>query len=196
MRNRPRPIEVAATIELFAPGAAELARALPGVLEGSDRDAYEERETRFAQGDVPPALASRAAGSDAVLSALDIVEVASTSAHTTEAVTAVYFRLGSRFALHWLRDRMIELPRSSRWQVLARAALRDDLATLQRALTAAVLAASPATTDVEHAIEHWAAVNEASVQRCASMLADIRASRTYDVTTLSVALREARNLVH
>ena len=196
VRNRPRPIEIATTIELFAPGAAELARALPGVLEGSDRDAYEERETRFAQGDVPLALASRAAGLDAVLSALDIVEVASTSAHATDAVTAVYFRLGSRFSLHWLRDRMIELPRSSRWQVLARAALRDDLATLQRALTAAVLAASPATTDVEHAIEHWAAVNAASVQRCASMLADITASRTYDVTTLSVALREARNLVH
>ena len=32
-------------------------------------------------------------------------------------------------------------------------------------------------------------------ERCLRLLADVRASRTYDVTTLSVALREARNLL-
>jgi glutamate dehydrogenase len=91
---------------------------------------------------------------------------------------------------------MTELPRANRWQVLARAALRDDLSSLQRALTAEILQGSPNGQDVDDAIDAWAAINASSVERCASMLADIRASRTYDVTTLSVALREARNLLH
>ena len=195
VRNRRGPIEIAATIQLFAPGAAALAQALPNVLEGSDSDAFEELATRFRQGGVPSALASRAAGMGAVLSALDIVEVAGTTGRGADAVTAAYFRLGSRFALHWLRDRIIELPRASRWQGLARAALRDDLTSLQRTLTSEILQASPETQDVDAVIDAWTAVNTASVERCTSMLADIRASRAYDLTALSVAVTEARNLV-
>jgi glutamate dehydrogenase len=91
---------------------------------------------------------------------------------------------------------MIELPRSSRWEVLARAALREDLSSVQRALAAEVLQASPDTHDVDRAIEAWVAANAPPVERYARMLADIQTSRTYDVTTLSVALREARNLIH
>jgi glutamate dehydrogenase len=196
VRNRRGPIDIAATIELFAPGAAALAEALPGVLEGTDSDTFEELATRFQQGGVPPALAARAAGMGAVLSALDIVEVAGATGRGAEVVTAAFFRLGSRFALHWLRDRIIELPRASRWQGLARAALRDDLTSLQRALTAEVLQFSPEGEAVDGAIDAWAGANAALVERCMSMLADVRASRTYDLTGLSVALREARNLVH
>ena len=44
-----------------------------------------------------------------------------------------------RLELHWLRDRIADLPRDDRWSALARAALRDDLYTLHRALTAEVL---------------------------------------------------------
>ena len=46
-----------------------------------------------------------------------------------------YFRSARRLELDWLRDRIIELPRANRWQALARAALRDDLYSLHRALT-------------------------------------------------------------
>ena len=67
---------------------------------------------------------------------------------------------------------------------------------LLRALTAEVLLASPEGEGVDGAIDAWAGANAALVERCMSMLADVRASRTYDLTGLSVALREARNLVH
>jgi NAD-specific glutamate dehydrogenase len=37
--------------------------------------------------------------------------------------------------------------------------------------------------------------HDAAVERCLGMLADIRASQSYDTTTLPVALREVRNLI-
>ena len=46
----------------------------------------------------------------------------------------VYVKLGSRVGLNWLRDRIIELPRTNRWQALARAALREDLYGVHRSL--------------------------------------------------------------
>ena len=90
---------------------------------------------------------------------------------------------------------MLELPRANRWQVLARAALRDDLSVLSRALTIDILRTAPASNDVDAAISAWTAANSARAERFAALLADIRAARIYDLTTLPVALREARNLL-
>jgi glutamate dehydrogenase len=97
--------------------------------------------------------------------------------------------------LTWLRDRITELPRTNRWQVLARAALRDDLYSLHRALAQDVLEDAGADAAAEEAIVAWRERNEAAVERVLRMLSDIRASRAYDMTTLPVALRELRNLV-
>ncbi|HEY1776912.1 MAG TPA: NAD-glutamate dehydrogenase [Solirubrobacteraceae bacterium] len=195
LRNRTSPLDIAATIEHFAPGVAALSEVLPAVLEGSDRDAYDEMLGRFEAGNVPPELASRAAAMGGLLAALDIVEVASASKRPAATVSRAYFRLGSRLGLHWLRDRMTELPRSSRWQGLARAALREDLGELQRTLTTEVLMSSAADTPAEVAAQEWEATNAEVVARCLRLIAEIRATRTYDVTTLSVALREAHNLL-
>ncbi len=106
-----------------------------------------------------------------------------------------YFRLGSRLELNWLRDRIFELPRANRWQALARAALRDDLYSLHRALTQEVLEAGGTGSDTEVAIEAWRQRNALGLERALGILADIKASRNYDMTTLPVALREVRNLI-
>jgi glutamate dehydrogenase len=128
-------------------------------------------------------------------SVLDIVEVAGATGRELDAVMSTYFRLGSRLELNWLRDRIMELPRSNRWQALARAALRDDLLNLHRALTREVLDAGGSSTGSDAAIDAWSQHNGAAVERCLRILADIKASRIYDTTTMPVALREVRNLI-
>jgi glutamate dehydrogenase len=79
--------------------------------------------------------------------------------------------------------------------VLARAALRDDLMRAHRELTQEVLEAAGDGQAGEEAIEEWAANRSAALERVLNTLADIRASRTYDTTTLPVALREVRSLI-
>jgi glutamate dehydrogenase len=130
-----------------------------------------------------------------LLSTFDIIEVARATKHEPELVTATYFGLGSRLQLNWLRDRIIELPRANRWQALARAALRDDLYSLHRALTQEILDTSRGPADSDAVIDAWSERNGSAVERCLGILADIRASRSYDTTTLPVALREVRNLI-
>jgi glutamate dehydrogenase len=110
-------------------------------------------------------------------------------------VMQVYFLIGAQLDLNWLRDRIIELPRANRWQALARASLRDELLTLHRSLTQEVLQVARRTSDPQEAIDKWHERNEASVERALSMVADVRASRSYDTTTLPVALREVRSLI-
>jgi glutamate dehydrogenase len=196
LRHRRPPLDIAATVADFAPGAQALSRALPGILVDGDRQAWDERVEALTAAGVPPALASRVASLGAWFSALDVVEVADETGHDVGEVAALHFLLGARLHLHWLRDRVAALPREDRWQAMARGALRDDLFTLHSELTADVLREAPAEGDLEARVDAWRAANAAVVERCLSILADIRAGGTYDLTTLPVALREVRNLIH
>ena len=113
----------------------------------------------------------------------------------TVSIPRTDFRLASRLQLAWLRDRIYELPRANRWQALARAALHEDLLGVHRELTREVLESASDGERADAAIEGWESHNRPKLERCLSTLADMRASRTYDTTTLSVALREVRAFV-
>ncbi len=195
VRNNPRGIDIAITNRYYKPGAEMLSEAMPGVLDGVDRVAFDARVAELEESGVPIALARRVAGMPSQLSVFDIVEVERATKRELGVVMSTHFSLGSRLELNWLRDRIIELPRANRWQALARAALRDDLYSLHRLLTREVLETGGRHADSDEAIEAWSHRNGAALERCLSMLADIKASRSYDTTTLPVALREVRNLI-
>ena len=122
-----------------------------------------------------------------MLALFDIVEVAAATERDPEDVLKVYFRLGSRLDLNWLRERIIELPRANRWQALARAALRDDLFNLYRELTRKVLDDRRRRTPTRRRRSTPGRErNGETLERVLGMVADIRASRIYDNTTLPV----------
>jgi glutamate dehydrogenase len=195
VHSYPHDIDVARTTEHFAPGARRLAAALPDLLEGVERENFEERESGLRDAGVREDLARQVAGMPAMLSVFDVVSASEATGRDQDEVSQVYFKLGFGLELNWLRNRIIELPRADRWQALARTALRDELYGLQRALTEEVLNSAPDGADPEAAIEDWRERHAGAVERCLGVLSEIRASRTYDMTTLPVALREVRHLI-
>ena len=54
VRNNARSIDIAATTAYYARGAAMLSGALPDVLDGADRDAFEARVSELEEAGVPP----------------------------------------------------------------------------------------------------------------------------------------------
>jgi glutamate dehydrogenase len=153
-----------------------------------------ERATeQMVEANVPPELAKRGAILGAMFSAVDIVDVAGATGQPLEAVAAVYFTLGDRLKLHWLRDHIEALPRDNRWRTLARSALRDDVYSQQAALTAEILRAVPEEIPALERINAWVDTNPGPVERALQVLSDINSSGTFDLSTLSVALREIRN---
>jgi glutamate dehydrogenase len=194
LRNRRQPLDIATTVSHFAPGVASLAQELPKLLAPADSEALDRMAERFTAQGVPADLANRVASLDALFSGLNVIEVATTCGETVEAVAAVYFALGYRLDLHWLRDQIAKLPSETHWQALAQGALRDDLYSEQRELTAEVLRPGLEDRDAEALIEAWVRENSASVARATAMLDDLREAETLDIAMLSVALREIRNL--
>jgi glutamate dehydrogenase len=188
LAHRSRPLDIGATVNFFSPGAAALQDALMRLLGSSDVEPLMVQADELEQAGVPPGLAQRVAGLATMFSTFDIVEVATDAELAVEEVAAVHFRLGERLELHWLRDRIVALPRDDRWRALARAALRDDLYSLHRSLTAEVL------RQPDHNPDAWIHNNPAT-ERCLQTLAEIRVGHVFDTTTLPVAVREVRNLL-
>jgi glutamate dehydrogenase len=194
LRNRRPPLDIVATVSYFSERTAELSGRIPELLLDGDREALERSTERLVEANVPPDLARRVATLRTMFSALDIVDVADATEESVETAAAVYFTLGDRLRLHWVRGHVETLPRDNRWRALARAALRDDLYSLQAALTAEILRSVPEDLPAQERIDAWVEDNREAVERVLQVLTDINASGAFDLATLSVALREIRNL--
>ncbi|HEV2999120.1 MAG TPA: NAD-glutamate dehydrogenase [Solirubrobacteraceae bacterium] len=195
LRNRRRPLDIAATVAEFAEAERAVSGALPDLLVDADRDAWQARVAALEAVGVPAALAARVASFGALLATLDVVEVARSTGHSVLDVAALHFLVGARLRLHWLRDRIAALPRDDRWRAMARAALRDDAFAVHRDLTQDVLHESPPDGTVEQRLAAWTEANTTTVDRCLGVLDEIRSAGTYDLTTLPVGLREVRALI-
>ena len=194
LRNRPRPLDIAAAISHFGPGTKALAAAAGDVLCAPDREAARRATEEFVAAGVQRSLAGRVGHLESLLPALDLVEVAAATGLSFEEVTAVYFAIDDLLKLHSLRERIAALPREERWEALARRALWEDIQSEHRALTADVLQESENGAVAER-VGTWTAHNAAAVERCMQVLADVKGGDASDLATLSVAVREIRNLI-
>ncbi len=194
VRNRPQPLDIDGTTQYFADGVADLAASLARHVDAGSRRKMDAKAARWIKRGVPKQLAVAVAGFDELPSALDIVEVAVYRDAGVTEVASVYYMLGGRLDLHWLRDQINALPRDNRWQALGRDALRDDLYTRERALTSDVLKIGSPNTPARQRIDQWMRSNALAADRCKRILEDLRSKERADFTMLSVALREIRGL--
>ncbi|PZA20871.1 NAD-glutamate dehydrogenase domain-containing protein, partial [Modestobacter versicolor] len=103
--------------------------------------------------------------------------------------------LAERLGLVPLRELVTGLPRDRRWPSMARATLRDDLATEQATLTADVLGLR--SSDEETAgelVARWVDAWDLSQQRSAAQLAELAGGDRHELAELLVAVRTLRGL--
>jgi glutamate dehydrogenase len=193
--NRRQPLDVAAQVESFTTGVGEVVAQLPKLLKGADAEQLASVSREYERAGVPEDLAARAAAVSAAYSALDIVEVAWDSGRAPVEVAECYFDIVDRLGIGPLRDRITALPRTDRWQAMARAAVREDLYSAQAALTFDVLAAAPGAPDPATRFAAWTDKNQIAVDRARSVLDEIATADTFDLAILSVALRVLRTLL-
>ncbi len=198
VRRRSEKMPIADVIKFFAEGVASIEAALPKLLSTDDRTSQQQSETRLINHHVPEALARTIARADAMYAALDIVEISKMKSRPIALTAAIYFALTGKLSLRWVGAQVSALPTDTHWQSMARAAMRDDLANLQRQLTESVLALSPTAdkvSDADVAIAAWEAHHDKSVARMREVMKDLAAARERDLAMLSVLLRELRVLI-
>ncbi|WP_128000843.1 NAD-glutamate dehydrogenase [Piscinibacter defluvii] len=181
---------------LADPMEQTVARFTPAVAALRDRlepaEAAQPRTQGWITAGVPAPLAARIACADGLVAALDVAEVAEAAQRPLPEVAEVFAAIGARLGLARLRVQIDALPGGSHWQGLAKGALRDDLAGLQRAITQD--AVSGGEGSAAQRLAAWEERNAAVLERAGKLLVELADAKSADLAMLSVALRELRHL--
>jgi glutamate dehydrogenase len=131
---------------------------------------------------------------DILFSGLDIVRIAA-GGYDVGDVAKVYFAIGDRFGLDWLRGAAEGLSAETEWQELAIGAIIDDLYAQQTALASKVVDESGGGAAAEAIIDAWASSNGHRVDRAVGVVGELKTTGTVDLAMLAVANREIRALL-
>nr|MBO2515390.1 NAD-glutamate dehydrogenase [Gammaproteobacteria bacterium] len=189
LQRHPDALDIEPAIARFRPGVALVAGSLPKLLVGATKHRFDEDTRELEEAGLPKPLVRGVATLSLATQILEIVRLADERGFDPRMLARLHFELGSKLGFDWLRDEIEQLAAGDRWHALARAHLRERLATEQRAVLVQILEAGG-----EHALADWMEAARPRVERIERILEDMRAAGSPDLAALSVALREVERL--
>ena len=187
-------LDIAAVVPLYRPGIETLSTHMTAVLGDSQLETFHALQQQYLDVGVPAALARHIAALPTLYPALDLVGVAHDAGLPVDVAARVYFHIGRELGLDWLRGQIETLAVEGHWQAQARATLREDLYTQQRALAAQALANAKDARLAMDRLDDWLNEHASRVQHVQRMLADMKSANIADFPSLSVAMQEVRKL--
>ena len=179
-------LDIRASIERLAPGLEVLERKIRRSLNAAEKAQVQERAEPLLAGGMPKVLANRAASLHLLYPALDVVETAARRQTDVLSVATVFFGLGDRLYLKWLRESVEKLPVEGQWHAHARGNLRDELYSQHRRLAGRVL---ETFADAKDPVNHWIEANADEALHITDMMNDMQRLASMDYATVSVAVR-------
>ncbi|MBF6175630.1 NAD-glutamate dehydrogenase [Nocardia blacklockiae] len=193
--NRPQPLAIGAGIARYRDGVRALADAVPAWRPGPVADDVLQRSQGPIERGAPRELAEEVYLLIHRFTLLDVLDIADICGRDATEVAALYYTLDTHFEIQRLLTAVARLDRGDRWRTLARLAVRDDLYDSLRALTVDVLTTTEPLESTEEKIAYWESTNRSRLVRARGALAEIDATGSYDLATLSVAARQVRSMV-
>jgi len=187
-----RATDIERAVRRYGAPVAELSRELNGVLSATARARLAGLRTRLIEQRVPEHLATRIASLEILHCALDLVEASMLARVPVGYAAKVYFELGERIGLSWIKEQIEGLAVDGQWQAAARRTMRDELYGLQRSLTGAVLKCKG--RDAAGRVDEWSGRRAPSIEQLKRIVVDLRTGSPPDFATLSVALQAVRRL--
>jgi glutamate dehydrogenase len=193
LRNR-QQVDMTSEVARFAPTLRDLGPRTRGLLSPRERATVDGRIAKTVANGVPESLCDRVFVLHPLCSGMDIAEIAWHYQRDIDWTAKVYFTLVEALDLDWLTMQMPERHDESHWTTLAKASLRDDLLTQSRRLAAAAVHNATGHIPAHQAVTSWLASNADRVQLYRQTFASIKETPDPDLSMLSVALQELRNL--
>ena len=189
LNNLPNPLDIDEVIPRYAKLVQDFIAHIDVMASADIRRDIAERTEPLTARCVPAALASRMALLEVMGSAPDVLSVAVETSLPVKAVGEIYFLMGERLDLDWLRGAARAGTDAGHWDRLAMKALIASLYDAQRRGTLAVIAGMKKGEKADAALARWWEANEKGIQRFERLIRDLKSSDTRNLATLVVALQ-------
>jgi glutamate dehydrogenase len=187
LRNLPLPLDIDRAFAEIAPGIADIEKNSKNLHSDTTRQSADKMLEGLKEKGVSDKLAEKIANLDLMSSAFDIISVAHKTKLPVTTVGKIYFALGARLKLGWLRLNAGRISTGSHWERLAVQSVVGDLYDEQRRLAMSVIEQSG------H-VDAWATANEGDLSRFDRFMDDLQTGDVADIPKLMVALRHVRSL--
>jgi glutamate dehydrogenase len=192
LAHRKRELQVDAAVAEFRKGVRQLESEIVNILSGAERERFEKVRQEHVEAGVPANLATRIASLGANNAALDIVEIATRHEVGVAEAARVYFEIGTRVGLDWLRDQIEQLSVEGPWQAIARTGLRDAAMRIHRRLAERALSREQGAAHAR--VSAWVEAGGDDLAHWQRTLTEMRASGAVDFASLSVGVESVRKL--
>jgi glutamate dehydrogenase len=186
--------DIAAAVKRFGKPTQRLMDNVEEFLLGRELMKFQEAQALYGEIGIPQEVARRMAGLQSLHSALDIVEVAEATGVDPVRVASVYFRLGQKLRIAWLREQVELLAVQGRWQAMARNSMRENLYFLQGQLTQQIIDGAGSKRKPENTVDSWIEKRADRIRHVLDIIGEMRNQGAMDFPTLGVALQEIRRL--
>ncbi len=188
LRNCPQPLETGKLVEEYRPAIADILGNLDSIINASAKEARDARMNSFVERNVPKPLALKIASLEALASATDIVLVSQKTKLPASLVGQVYFEIGDKFKIGWLRGEARKLLGDSHWDNLALKTLIGIFYDKQMLLAEDVLRTGCDVNSCELTIDKWFNDKKKSIVRYNNFLQDLKTQEKISHAILTVAV--------
>jgi glutamate dehydrogenase len=191
LRHLPQPLKIEDTMARYADAVDEYLKDCDNHVSGALKKAYTAKRDRFVEMGTTEELAHRVARLEIASSALDVARAAHEANLPIVLTSRVYFEIGAKLKLGWLRREASRMPSSGYWERAATKSVINEFYGQQRRLAASVLATMKGQEDAEKAVAEWLKTHHAAAARFTGFIEDIRANEKITFPMLVIALRNA-----
>jgi glutamate dehydrogenase len=177
--------------------ADQLYSLLPSSLAQASRESFERKIDRYCINKSSRELAVKVASMDPVASAFDIAEIAESTKLEIKKISEIYFAVGTRYSLKWLRSRLNKINLTNQWQKLSSKTVLEDLYLYQMKLAKAVaeFGVSNKFSSTKDLIDNFAKNSIFLTERFDNFILELKNENNPDLAMFVVALNRIKPLV-
>jgi len=198
-----RKLDINQDTELFETGIQTFKETLSNVIPSRLKDKIDLIVRNGTNEGLPMSLARDISLMPVLGSACDIVRISIDHGYDIPLVASIYFDLGDRFNLDWMREKARQLPVEGQWSDQALEGLVDQLYTCQAGLTIRILndmkkevskAKTVTKTTGQEIMQNWMDNRGDKAKIIEPFFAEIYRNGTLDIAMLIIAEQRLRSL--
>lgn len=187
LRNYRGKLDIASVIEQYQDKIKQLRDIIGSCVTGSFKGSYELQKIHLSDMKIPENIACKVSLLSPLSSAYNIVEVSNKYEVPVNQVADIYFEIGNRFDIAWLRNVANNLTADNNWEKLALRGFKDELYDVHRRIVASIF---DYITRHEGNLEKWYHRNDKHIKLFDRFINEIKSQTVMEYSMIELALKK------
>lgn len=183
VRNSGHHIKIKESVDYYSKDAMRIISSMEDLLSGHSKNKLQSKIDRYVKAQIDEQTASKISALDYIISAFDIIATSKQTSLENTEVAKVYFKIGEKFSIDWLKKSCDTIVGQSYWDRLSIYAIKDDLYDKQRRLLQKVIEVTSGRID----LSEWVKNHNGYAQDFIDFVDDLRLQENININMIILA---------